>query len=190
MLRLRCSTPPLWLPTVLQDLDAFLQDHAANERKVSASAIKLAVQHPHRQQLVAAMIDLAREELEHFQIVYQVLRQRGRALAFDVPDPYMGALQTALRKRDTDAYLLDRLLAFAVVEARACERFQLLGDALDGQLQQLYRRLTRAEAQHHALFTRLANAYFPADVVTARLDAILDAEAAIVTRLPLRPALH
>ena len=37
MLRLRSATPDAWIETVVANLDSFLQDHAANERKVSAS---------------------------------------------------------------------------------------------------------------------------------------------------------
>ena len=40
MLRLRTETGAEWLRTVLADLDGFLQDHGANERKASASAIE------------------------------------------------------------------------------------------------------------------------------------------------------
>lgn len=191
MLQLRCPTSSLWLRIVLHDLDAFLQDHAANERKVSASALKLAVEYPERRVLVESMIDLAREELEHFKRVYDALAARGKGLALDAPDPYMGALQRVMRKRVGDEYLLDRLLIFATVEARACERFGALADGLPlGDLKHLYERLTRAESQHHALFLRLARTYFPKAEVDARLDEILDAEAKIVATLPLRPALH
>lgn len=191
MFRLQCETPSLWLRIVLHDFDSFLQDHAANERKVSASALKLVVQHPERTELVEALIELAREELEHFQQVYTALRARGRGLAQDAPDPYMGALGQVMRRRVTEEYLLDRLLTFAVVEARACERFDLLADALPaGPEQDLYRHFTRAEARHHGTFTRLARAYFPQSIVEARLDEIVAAEAQIIATLPLRAALH
>ena len=39
MLRLRWQTPPGWFEVVQSDFVAFLQDHAANERKVSQSAL-------------------------------------------------------------------------------------------------------------------------------------------------------
>ena len=66
MLRLRSATPDAWVAAVTADLDAFLADHAANERKVSGSALRLAVHYPERRPLVDAMVGLAREELEHF----------------------------------------------------------------------------------------------------------------------------
>lgn len=191
MLRLRLATSPAWIDAVTADVDAFLQDHAANERKVSGSALKLAVHYPDRRPLVDAMVEMAREELEHFTRVYRLLVGRGRPLAQDAPDPYMGGLRAAMRKRDVEEYLVDRLLFFAIVEARACERFGLLAEALpDAELRRFYADLTRAEARHHALFQRLAQLYAPADAVAARLDEVLEIEAEIVRRLPIRAALH
>jgi tRNA-(ms[2]io[6]A)-hydroxylase len=191
MLRLRCSTPSIWVDAVMGDLDAFLQDHAANERKVSASAMTLAVHYPRRRPLVDAMVRLAREELEHFARVYDLLAARGQTLGLDAPDPYMRDMHRLMRKRDVEEYLLDRLVVFGVVEARACERFTLLANALpDPSLRDFYRALARAEARHHGQFLRLAHHSAACRTVTARLAAVLDAEAEIVAALPIRAALH
>ena len=191
MLRLRNATPGAWLDAVRGDLDAFLQDHAANERKVSGSALQLAVQHPERLAMADAMVALAQEEMAHFGRVYSLLRARGQGLGPDAPDPYMGALFRVMRKVDVGEFLLDRLLVFGVVEARACERFGLLAEGLeDPDLRAFYAELTRAEARHHALFLRLAHDVAPHAAVTARLGAVLDAEGQIVAALPARPALH
>ncbi|MBX3025304.1 tRNA-(ms[2]io[6]A)-hydroxylase [bacterium] len=191
MLRLRTPTVPDWVGAVRDHVDAFLQDHAANERKVSASALQLAVQHPERHPLVDAMVALAREELEHFARVHALLRQRDKGLAQDAPDAYMGALHRLIRKADVHTFLLDRLLVFGIVEARACERFGLLAAGLpDPALRAFYAELTRAEARHHALFVRLAHDVAPGAAVSARLAQLLDAEAEIVAALPVRPALH
>jgi tRNA-(ms[2]io[6]A)-hydroxylase len=137
------------------------------------------------------MVALAREELEHFARVYDVLVARGQTLAPDWPDPYMGALLRHLRKGHVTHYLVDRLLAFGIVEARSCERFALLLPALtDAGLRALYEDLLRAEARHHALFVRLAHDVAPAAQVKRRLDELLDAEAQIVASLPARAAVH
>lgn len=191
MFSLRHPTPPEWAAVAVADLDAFLRDHAANERKVSGAAVWLAVHFPDHDELVEAMIALAREELEHFQQVYERLRQRGAGLGQDAPDPYMTRMHELIRKRVTRHHLLDRLLVFGVVEARGCERFRLLEEALpEGELRRFYAELVRGEARHHALFLRLARRYYPADVVSQRLEEILTAEAEIARTLPLRPALH
>jgi tRNA-(ms[2]io[6]A)-hydroxylase len=104
----------------------------------------------------------------------------------------MSALRHLVRRQpDIDDFLVGRLVLFAVVEARACERFGLLADALpDPALRAFYAELARAEARHHGLFLRLAQTYKPPAAVSAGLDAVLDAEAEIVATLPVRAALH
>lgn len=191
VLQLRCNTAPTWVQAVLCDLDSFLQDHAANERKAVASAMRLAVHHHDSTILVDAMVELAREELEHFQMVYAILRERGVGLGQDAPDPYMTRLHRAMRKEVKSEFLLDRLVVFSIVEARGCERFGILADALEpGKLRDLYSDLTRAEARHRGLFVRLARQLFDATAVSQRIEALVDVEASIVASLPHRAALH
>jgi tRNA-(ms[2]io[6]A)-hydroxylase len=57
-------------------------------------------------------------------------------------------------------------------------------------LKDFYADITRSEARHHGLFVRLAKEYFPAERVEQCLDELLQGEAEIVDRLPLRPAVH
>lgn len=189
-MRLRTPTRPEFTERVLADLNAFLVDHAANERKASALAMSLVMHYPDRRELVRAMIDVAQEELEHFAQVAAILDARGVIMGPDQKDPYVGEL-LKLRRKGREHYFLDRLLLAGIIEARGCERFAMIGEALEDEaLAAFYRELARAEARHHALFIRLARVYFdPADV-RARLDELLDAEAAIVDRLPLRARLH
>ena len=190
MLALRAASPTAWLETVLDDFDAFLLDHAAAERKASAVALSLIAHYPDRRELVAAMMDLAREELEHFYQVYLRVEARGLMLGPDGKDAYVGAMRGEIR-RGRDVYLLDRLLVSGIVEARGCERFAMLAEALtDDPLRSFYREIAASEARHQALFVELANVYFPAAAVDARIDALLDAEAKILEGLPLQPALH
>ena len=191
MLRLRYQTPSTWQDAVRADLNAFLRDHAHAERKVASSAMALAGQHHRRPELVAEMIDLALEELTHFKQVHDLLGAQGQTIGQDGPDLYMGGLFKQLRRRDVNEYLLDRLLLFGIVEARGCERFQMVTDVLpEGPVRAFYVELTRCEARHHALFLRLARKFFEADRVEARLDALLDAEAEVVAGLVIRSALH
>lgn len=192
MLDLRYTTDAAaWVAAIRSDFDAFLQDHAANERKASAAAMRLAVHHHDLPELVEAMIGLAAEEMEHFQLVYRVLRERGAGLGQDAPDPYMSRMHGLLRKENKTEFLLDRLLVFSIVEARGCERFGLLAEALEpGPLKTLYADLTGAEARHRGLFVRLARQIFAAGEVAERLDRLIDLEAGIVAALPLRAALH
>ena len=108
-MKLRVSTPPEWISVVMADFDAFLLDHASCERKASATALAFTTHYPDRPDLVQAMIELAREELKHFQQVVRVVAARGLALAPDRKDAYVRRLRAEIR-RGADAYLLDRLL--------------------------------------------------------------------------------
>ncbi|MGB5812804.1 MAG: tRNA-(ms[2]io[6]A)-hydroxylase [Polyangiales bacterium] len=190
MLRLRAETDPGWIEVVTGDFDSFLLDHAACERKASATALKLVSHYSDRTMLVRTLIPFAQEELDHFARVMEIILDRGLATRPDEKDPYVGALM-GLIKRGPTQYFLDRLLVLGVVEARGCERFGLVAEALDaGPLKEFYLDITRSEARHHGVFVRLAREYFPASTVDARLDELLDREAEIVRTLPLRPAVH
>ena len=190
MLRLRVATDPALVEVILGDFDAFLIDHAACERKASALALSLVMHYPDRRALVKAMVALAREELDHFAQVVELLDARGLVMSADEKDPYVGAL-LKLRRQGTGPYFLDRLLLGGIIEARGCERFQMIADALpQGREKTFYTDIARAEARHHGLFVRLAREYFDDAEVRARLDELLDAEAEIVAELPLRARLH
>jgi tRNA-(ms[2]io[6]A)-hydroxylase len=190
MLRLRTKTPSEWTDVVLGDFDAFLVDHAACERKASATALKLVSHYSDRTMLVRELIPFAQEELEHYAQVMEIILDRGLATRPDEKDPYVGALMKLIN-RGPEQYFLDRLLILGIVEARGCERFGMVAEALEpGPLKDFYTDITRSEARHHGLFVRLAREYFPAEVVQQRLDELLDAEAKIVEDLPLRPAVH
>lgn len=190
MLSLRHETSPAWLDAVRADVVGFLQDHAANERKVAVSALTLVAQHPQRAELAAALIPVAREEVEHFEAVHRLLVERGIGLGQDRPQPYVSALRRAARQPGVDEYLLDRLLVFGLIEARACERFGLLAEGLDdGELRGFYADLVRCEARHHGTYVRLARQYFPPERVDARLDELLELEADVSRGLEPRAAL-
>ena len=190
MLQLRVSTPPQWLKTVLEDFDAFLLDHAAAERKASAVALSLISHYTDRKRLVAAMMDLAREELEHFYQVYRQLDARGLTLTKDRKDIYVRDLRQQIRS-GRDDYFLDRLLVHGIVEARGCERFGLIAEALEGEaLGEFYQAIADSEARHGDVFIGLARSYFPAEQIDARLDVLLDAEASILAALEIHAALH
>ena len=191
-MRLKVASPPAWIDAVLADFDAFLRDHAACERKASASALAFVAHYPDRPEIVAGCIALAREELEHFQRVAEWIARRGLVLAPDRKDPYMQALARGFRK-GSDAYFLDRLLTAAVAEARGCERFRLIAAGIpeeEAELKRFYRELARAEVRHQELYIDLARRYFDEVEVEARLDEILGEEAKIIAELPIRARLY
>ncbi|HXX30786.1 MAG TPA: tRNA-(ms[2]io[6]A)-hydroxylase [Myxococcaceae bacterium] len=186
---LRCETPAAWLPAALRAFDAVLVDHAHCEKKACANALSLLQAYPGVPGLPAAMARLAREEAAHLTRVLQLLERRGLALGPDGGDPYAQGLQALVRTGARERQL-DRLLVAAIIEARSCERLALLGAALpDPELRRFYAELARSEVGHQRLFLRLAERTH-GEAAPARLDALLDAEARLVRRLPVRAAIH
>ena len=132
----------------------------------------------------------AREELEHFHLVYKMIRARGLELPPDTKDPYVNHLIGHVRG-GRDERLLDRLILGGVLEARGCERFGIVTEALPpGPDKEFYAELTRSESRHHGMFLRMARHYFDEGTVQARLETLLDVEAEAIRTLPLRAALH
>lgn len=190
MIQLRHPTESAWTKIVLADLDSFLLDHAAAERKASAMAMTFVVRYPDRDAIHEPMIQLAREELTHFHRVFKVCRSRGLRIGRDSKDPYVnGMLQTIGNGHDEE--FLDRLLMAGVVEARGHERFGLVAAALPaGELKEFYEEITASEARHADLFVELAAHYFEPRVIEQRLERMLAADARLVATLPHRAALH
>lgn len=190
MFELRVQTPPEWADYALQDFDAFIVDHAACERKASAVGMSFVVRYPDRSELVEPMIQFAREELEHFHQVYRIMEARGLKLGPDEQDEYVNKLMAEVRT-GRDERFLDRLLVSAVIEARGAERIQLVADKLeDPELKRFYHRLARAEGHHRNFFIKIAEMYFPIDVIRTRLDALLEIEKTAILSVPYRHALH
>ncbi len=187
------TTTDQWVQTVLADFNAFLLDHAACERKASAMAMTFLVRYPDRSAILEPMIELAREELAHFHAVFKFIQSRGLLFESDQKDPYLNALLPHCRtgRQDRDPEFLDRLLMAGVVEARGCERFGRVADALkDADLQKFYAEIATSESRHAQLFVDLAGQYFDDATVRDRLGFWLERDAEILADLPLRAALH
>ena len=185
------STSSQWLRTVQKNFDAFIIDHALNERKASASAMTLVAHYPDRSELVEAMIDLAIEELSHFKQVMKIIAARNLIIGNEKKDPYVNALRQNIDKSDSEAYLLDRLLLGAVIEARGEERFNLLArDLADQSLRSFYTKISSSEARHFTLFLNLATKYFNRKTVEERLSEWIEIEKQIMESLPITSSLH
>ena len=184
------ETNPNWTQAVLSDFDSFLQDHAAAEKKASGMALSMLSHYPDRILLVTKMTDLAIEELIHYREVLRWIHSRGLVTASDTKDPYVLGLRQVIRK-ETNAFLLDRLLTASVIEARGAERFALIADAIERPpLKNFYKSLAKSEARHYRLFLELAEEYFDISVIELRWKEILNIEAEVVSKLPIRAALH
>jgi tRNA 2-(methylsulfanyl)-N6-isopentenyladenosine37 hydroxylase len=192
MLGLTVATDPGWVNAALRDVGAVLVDHAHCEVKAAANALSLAARHPGDLSLVRALTSLAREEIDHFQRVLDLLEARGLALGPPPVDAYAAELRRASSASSRPASLtalVDRLLVGALIEARSCERFKLLAEALgddERELRALHVELFEAEARHYRTYVDLATtAAGPAaaNAVPARLAALSEVEGRIVASL-------
>ena len=191
-LDLTVATPPEWMDAVMANVPAFLQDHADCERKASAMAMSLVAKYPDRIEIIPELIATGVEELEHFQQVYAVMRERGIPLAKEIEtDPYIKSLM-ALIHSDSERRFLDRLLLASIIECRGAERFRLVSQAMtdDEQLRRFYHNLWVSEAKHGHIFVKMALEYFEKEHVYERLSFLNDEEGEIVAGLEFRPALH
>jgi len=201
--RLLASTPVLhlarathrdWARAALPHVDTLLVDHANCEKKAASTAVGLLFRYPERRALLDPLSRLAREELAHFEEVLRHLDRRGVSFGRLEPSPYAAELMAAVRPREP-ARLLDTLLCMSLIEARSCERMQLLAEALpdvDAQLAALYRGLLASEARHHASYVELACELelAPRAEVMARLAELAEHEVDVLRRSPPLPRLH
>lgn len=190
IIHLKYQTPKEWIQIALSDFDSFLIDHAACERKASATGINFVVRYHDRPKLIDAMIRFSREELYHFHQVTKLVLKRGLKLAADEKNPYINALLSKIRN-GRDEQLIDRLLIFGITESRGHERFGLIAKHIeDEDLKTFYSKLTAAELGHQGLFLKMAKFYFDEKTVASRLDELLEFEAQTTRSLPLRAAVH
>ena len=98
MLRLELPTDPRWVNIVEKNIDEILTDHAWCEQKAATNAITLITFNPNLSDLVTDMLSLAKEELEHFDRVHELIKKRGGVLGRERKDPYVNDLFQFLRK--------------------------------------------------------------------------------------------
>lgn len=168
-----------WLAAACERPDLLLIDHAHCERKAAGVALQLMFRYPSDVALAQALSPLAREELEHFELVVQVLARRGIALR-PLPAPDYGASLAKAVRRNEPARLLDSLLVAGLIEARSHERMALLAaQGPDPELRALYGELLASEARHFGLYWVLAEARYGRELTTARLQelAVVETEA-------------
>ncbi len=190
MLHLGSSTGSAWLARALAHLDEILVDHAHCEKKAASTALSLLFRYPEQTVLLAPLARLARDELAHFEEVLERLKARGLGLRRQRPSPYAAELLAGIRAAEPGR-LVDTLLCMALIEARSCERLQLLaGSVEDADLAALFAGLVAGEARHHRAYVELAERIAPQDEVSRRLDELARHEAAVLARAPAWPRLH
>jgi tRNA 2-(methylsulfanyl)-N6-isopentenyladenosine37 hydroxylase len=190
MLLWREPIPGDWLPRVLGNLPAVLVDHAHLERKAATTAINLEKYRelfPHVGELNAIAI----EELQHFQLVLDLLKRRGIPFGQPHPSPWIAGLMRSIR-HGTRQQVIDHLICCAFIEGRSCEKFQLLAGALreiDPDLAQFYASLVESEGNHYATYLILARNIDEAET-GRRMDFYLDYEAELIRQPHALAILH
>jgi tRNA 2-(methylsulfanyl)-N6-isopentenyladenosine37 hydroxylase len=193
MLGLKLETDPRWVNIAEKNLEEILTDHAYCEQKAASNAISIIIGWPQHTDLVDTLLSIAKEELTHFEMVHQLIKERGFKLGFERKDDYVNDLYKFMRKGyKRHIFLIDRLLFAAMIEARSCERFKLLSECLEDEaLRSFYRDLMISEANHYTTFLGFARQYGnPYEDVNARWQKWLDYEAEILKSYSKSETIH
>lgn len=192
MFKLKLPTDPRWVNIAQQNLEEILTDHAYCEQKAASNAISIVVKHPEKTDLVTTMLELAKEELTHFQLVHDQLIKRGFVLGRERRDEYVNLLYDFQRKGGSrTTWLVDRLLFGAMIEARSCERFRILSEKInDEELRKFYYELMISEANHYTLFIGFAKQYADGEDIDKRWNEWLEYEGEIIKKFGVRDTMH
>src|SRR2546425_11857787 len=142
MLLFREKIPADWLPKILGNLPEVLVDHAHLERKAATTALNLE-KYRDLYNRVEELNAIAIEELQHFQLVLDLLKKRGIEFGQPYPSPWIGGLMRAVRNGQR-LQVIDHLISCSLIEGRSCEKFQILSGELstiDPELAGVYRSL-------------------------------------------------
>ncbi len=179
MLGLKFETETSWAEIAKDDLQQILTDHAFAEQKASANAISIILNYSEETEMVKEMLNIAIEELEHFQQVHKLMIKRGLVLGQVQKNDYAKHLQNFFTKTsDRTNALIQRLLVAALIEARSCERFKVFSENLkDKELSDFYKNLMISEANHYTTFIGFARQYQDKEIVDKKWQDLLAYEA-------------
>ena len=188
MLGLKLPTDPRWVNLAEMDLAEILTDHAYCEQKAATSCISLIQQYPEKIDMVREIAPIVTEEWGHFRQVLAEMDKRKLTLGKQRKDEYVNALRKFQKKDGSwEDRLVEKLLVFALIEARSCERFRLLSlHIADDDLKQFYHKFMVSEAGHYRMFIDLAKRYGGEERVKARWQEYLEKEAEILEEMTLR----
>ncbi|KGO95529.1 tRNA-(ms[2]io[6]A)-hydroxylase [Flavobacterium enshiense] len=192
MLGLKLATDPRWVNIAESNIEEILTDHAWCEQKAASNAIYIIVNSSENEELVTEMTRIAREELEHFQMVHDIIKERGLTLGRERKDNYVNELfKFSKRDGSRNDSLIERLLFAAMIEARSCERFRVLSQNIkDEKLAKFYHDLMVSEAGHYTTFLKLAKKFSERVDVDQRWKEWLEYEAAIITNYGKQETVH
>jgi tRNA-(ms[2]io[6]A)-hydroxylase len=192
MLGLKLLTDPRWADIAESNLEEILTDHAWCEQKAATNAITLIANNSEHMDLVEELTVIALEEMQHFQMVVDIIKQRGYTLGRERKDDYVGRL-VKFSKRDgsRNTAFIDRLLFAAMIEARSCERFRVLSQNInDAELAKFYHDLMVSEAGHYTVFLNFARKYTIDVDVDKRWKEWLEFEGELIQSYGNKEAIH
>ncbi|MEZ7514391.1 tRNA-(ms[2]io[6]A)-hydroxylase [Flavobacterium frigidarium] len=192
MLGLKLVTDPRWVNIVESNIEEILTDHAWCEQKAASNAISLITQNSEKEELVSELMIIAQEEIEHFKMVHDLIKERGLTFGRERKDSYVNELFKFMKKDGSrnDA-LCERLLFSAIIEARSCERFKVLSENIkDPTLAQFYRDLMISEAGHYTTFLAFARKYADNVDVEKRWQEWIAYETSIITNYGKQETIH
>ncbi|RBP29828.1 tRNA-(ms[2]io[6]A)-hydroxylase [Oceanihabitans sediminis] len=192
MLGLKLETDPRWANIAESNLEEILTDHAWCEQKAASNAIKLISLNPELVDLATELLVIAQEELEHFQMVHNIIKARGYKLGREQKDSYVNELfKFIIKGGNQQQSLVDRLLFSAMIEARSCERFRLLSTTIkDKELAKFYHELMVSEAGHYTTFLGFARQYGKGVDVNKRWEEFLQFEGELIKSYGKKETIH
>jgi tRNA-(ms[2]io[6]A)-hydroxylase len=192
MLGLKLLTDPRWANIAESNLEEILTDHAWCEQKAATNAITLITNNSEHLDLVEELTAIAIEEMQHFQMVVEIIKQRGYTLGRERKDDYVGRLvKFSVKDGSRNTAFIDRLLFAAMIEARSCERFRVLSiNIKDKKLAKFYHELMVSEAGHYTTFLNFARKYTIDVNVDKRWKEWLDFEGELIQSYGNKQAIH
>ena len=192
MLGLKLKTDPRWANIAESNLEEILSDHCWCEQKAAANALYIITNNSENVELVTEMAKIAIEEMEHFQMVHNIIQERGFEFGREIKDDYVNQLVKFSKKGGSrnDA-LIERLLFAAMIEARSCERFKVLSENIkDPELAKFYRELMISEANHYTTFLKFARKYTENVDVDKRWQEWLEFEGELISNYGKKETIH
>jgi tRNA-(ms[2]io[6]A)-hydroxylase len=188
VLGLQLPTDPRWVDLAHISLEDILTDHAYCEQKAATSCIALIQWYPEHEQLVRDLAPIVTEEWGHFRLVLAEMDKRNLKLGLQRKDIYVNKLLEFQKKGGSrNERLLEKLLTFALIEARSCERFRLLSLYIpEESLKDFYYKFMVAEAGHYRLSIDLAKLYCGEERTAKRWQEYLDYEKELMKTLEIR----
>lgn len=192
MLGLKLRTDPRWVNIVESNIEEILTDHAWCEQKAATNAITLITQNSEHPQLVTDLLYIVKEEIEHFEMVHELIKSRGLKLGRERKDDYVNELFKFMKKDGSrQSAFIDRLLFAALIEARSCERFKVLSENIqDKELAKFYYDLMVSEANHYTTFLGYARKFGEGIDVEKRWKEWLQFEDSIIINYGKRETVH